>query len=565
MTTMKMRKVMLTATLLTMTACAGVDEGNAVEPDDMGSGSAEETAGTVTIDPSDFVVDGGTWWTTTNAPQLRGTFDAKTSVTITVQAGANPPVSATLTDKQWSAQLPPDSIASSAVDIKVTMTATSGAKSELVQTFGLDSAPPSVRLVPSKVRDERGDQIDFSAGEPVHTHVGAEIDLATGVCPSVYKYRYLMDGVAPTFGTATSPNELAWRVRISDAKLQTDSQLYRVRSDNGQTLINWDAMPAADGNGISTIRINGKNVPLLGSRNGKYFIDVRAKDWTDLETTSTFCFDFHGLQAPLHVEPIQTSELFDMTFANNSAMSSFIGGEGSVVIATQTIVQHTAEPVTLTYVPAIGSTSYTASKFFGWVEESYGSQIFCQPDVNSDPRCKILKPVGNAPTLYNESGMPGGTYTVELIDSGTSAAAAVVLQRGSSINYVIPGRAANARPHAYTLQIRVNYGVLNPGYTHAGAAFGDHTLLGRQYTGQAPIKGDTGCTKVELTAFGWMCSQMTTFWSITALDRATIEFASIGAAVKLGDHEPAYVPASTMTMEALTWDTGDADIPGSQF
>lgn len=563
MEAMRMRKVMLTATLVTMAACAGVDESNVVEPDDMGSGSAEETAGTVTIDPSDFLVDGGTWWTTTNAPQLRGRFEAKTSVTITVQAGGNAPVSATLTDKQWSAQLPPESIASSAVDIKVTMTATSGAKTELVQSFALDSAPPWVGLVKSKVRDERGDQIDFSAGEPVHSHVGAETDLATGVCPSVYKYRYLMDGVAPTFGTATSPNELAWRVKISDAKLQTDSQLYRVRSDNGQTLINWDAMPAPDGNGISTIKINGKNVPLLGSRDGKYFIDVRAKDWTDLETTATFCFDFHGLQAPLEVKPIQPADLFNMKFSNGSKMSRFIGGEGSVVVATQTIVQQTAEPVLLTYSPEVGATTYTAAKFFGWVEEKTAAETFCQPDVNNDPRCKITKPVGNTPTRVTEAGAPGGTYTVELLDTSTVPVPAL-LQRGQSISYVIPGRAADAIPHTYMLRVRANYGILNPGSIY-GFVFADHTLMGVMYTGEAPTKIHESCSRLFETAWGWKCAEHTTFWTITALDHATISFASIGAALKLGDNVPSYVPASTMTTGPLTWDTGDADIPGSQF
>src|SRR3954467_15102094 len=86
-----------------------------------------------------------------------------------------------------------------------------GATMEPGPTTGDDDTmdPHAVGELYGSVLDERGDTIDFSSGEPVHTHAGPAIDLAKD-CPAVWKYAYLESTQSPMFGRETTPNPLAW-------------------------------------------------------------------------------------------------------------------------------------------------------------------------------------------------------------------------------------------------------------------------------------------------------------------------------------------------------------------
>ena len=368
----KTKKMMITATLLTMTACAGVDEsnGSGTTGDDTGSDMQPETTGSVTIDSTDFVVDGSMWWSSSAAPRIHGTFAGPAGLTIEVKAGNAPAVTATLTGNEWSVQLAADSITTSNTMITVTLREPSGAKIELVQAIGLDGAPPAIVLLPSKVRDERADQISFASGDPVHTHAGAEIDLAAGACPSVYKYAYLMSAAAPLYGSQTAPNDLAWHLKILDAKLDASSEQYRIRGSAGDTLVNWTALPAANDVGVATIKLTTTNVPQLATTSGQFFIDVRANDLSMLETTATFCFDHHPLAAPLDIAPIEiaTNAAPSWSFAANSPISELTGFEFGGSFVEQRIVQHTAEPIFIELGGRADSVHYTKTYASGYVK-----------------------------------------------------------------------------------------------------------------------------------------------------------------------------------------------------
>src|SRR6185503_12714216 len=135
------------------------------------------------------------------------------------------------------------------------------------------------------------------------THAGADIDLAGPGCPAIYKYAYLMDATAPMYGSAASPNPLAWKLTIADAKLDPTSKAFRVRTDTNQVVLSWTPTPAPDTAGVHRIELTRAGgayaIASLGTRTGKFYIDVRARDWNGLETTVSYCFDNHPLAAPV--------------------------------------------------------------------------------------------------------------------------------------------------------------------------------------------------------------------------------------------------------------------------
>ena len=159
------------------------------------------------------------------------------------------------------------------------------------------------------VRDERGDTIDFSTNEPVHTHAGASIDLSTG-CPAVYKYAYLMDDQSPVFGRQTTTNALAWHVMTDVGSLDAGATAYRVRADNGAVLLDWTST-SPDATGLYTVELhrNGAHgIAALGTQRGKMYVDIRSAP-RGLET-ATRRLGHHRLAAPLQIEQLQTSGLF---------------------------------------------------------------------------------------------------------------------------------------------------------------------------------------------------------------------------------------------------------------
>lgn len=557
----KTKKVMLTATFLTMTACAGVEESN-VPPtgDDSGSDMQPENAGTVTIDPSDFVVQGDTWWTQSPAPRLHGTFDAPTAVTIEVKAGSAPAVTATLTGNDWSAQLATDSITTSNTLVTVTMTATSGAKTELDQAIGLDGAAPAITLLTSKVRDERADQIDFASGEPVHAHSGPEIDLAVGACPSTYKYAYLMYDHAPNYGSESSPNDLAWRIKIVDAKLDTASEQFRVRSDNGQTLIDWSAMPSADANGVSTVMLDRTKVSLLGTRTGKFFIDVKAKDWSNLEATSTICFDHHPLQPPVQVMPMEAGTFFQEKLTTNpSTIASYLD-RGMGLVARQRIVVVTTERSHISWTPNVTST-YSASNFGGWVEIRDSATFYQCPVGSTESKCQDWKPT-SAPGLSSATGTAAGAIQARLVDDATGE---TVVMNGA-VDFDLPSRALGAPPQSLTLEIRQQLGALKPPTLSGFGTVGLQNLGGTDYVGEAASFVGTACRRIELDAFGnRLCTWVANMYNLTAIKHDVITYSDVSATLKIGDQIPGYVSPNAMKLAPVTWDSGVQYIPGGAY
>lgn len=573
MKTMKMRKTLVAASLL-VAACGSTevmdDPGaptSCTTAADCESGYACETsthecvAGALTIDPTDEVaVDGTRWWTAVSDPVVKGTFDGPASTTFEVEVGAAS-VAATVQGNTWSVKLPASSIATTETWVTVTMADGSGATFEATQLFQLDEAAPQIGLAISKVRDERGDTIDFSAGEPVHTHAGAEIDLAAQSCPAVYKYVYLMGAQDPTFGRQTTQNPLAWSFEIRDAKITTSS--YRVRNASNQVMLDWQPLPIA--NGVARIELRTSDLAALTSYAGQLSVDVLARDWTGRESTSTACIDYHPLAAPLQVESIApasaafggTPSLFVMSTAADSQLSLLAGAGLGPAVASQRIVQYTAEPIVPSYELTAAAMRFARTYVDDFVAVSTTAlsntacdQIDCSSGAPADPADSVT------------SGLLSQyRWTLVLIDEATN-------QPLSSGNPVIPPRGANEPPRAYRLVAHL--GQLADLRATAAQLPAEYTLAGLHYTGYAPFDQQTRCTatmtRCRFDVCVELCTEATTYKRMVALDRAALEIEGLTITLKSSPStslEPTPIwNAAPSTAGAMTWDSGDDDLPG---
>jgi hypothetical protein len=289
-----MREMMFAAGLV-LAACGD----DLVEPPSDAGTEEVGTWGALTIDSSEHVVDGTRWWTNTSAPTLRGLFVASVPVTIEIEVGGAA-VPATIDGTTWSAKLPPDAIGSGGTEVKAVMTNAIGERVVAMQTLVLDDRAPAIAMLPSLVLDERGDKIDFSSGEPVHSHLGPEIALDALDCTAVYKYAYFMFASPQPLGAETTPNPLRYVFWIDDTQVDARFTAFRVRTPEDSVLRDWTALAPIGWHYVVPLYADEAHaVPELAKRSGKYLVDVRARDWAGRVSTATWCFDLQLLAPPM--------------------------------------------------------------------------------------------------------------------------------------------------------------------------------------------------------------------------------------------------------------------------
>jgi hypothetical protein len=493
---------------------------------------------------------------------VRGTFTGWTYANVKVMVGSAT-IAATLQGTAWSAQLPTGSIAGTDTPVKVVVTDPTGGSVEAQQTFTLDGAGPVIALAPSTIKDERGDTIDFTKGEPFHTHAGATVDLAAAGCPVVYKYGYLMDATIP-YGVNVTANPLAWHIKVTDMKLAAGSQAFRVRTDDGTVVRDWSAMPAADANGVSTIELTRKGgtapIAALGTRTGQFFVDVRARDWSNNETVKSICFDHHPLQAPVAVAPFQNGSLFGLSLGSDVPASWIYSGGGTVELVSQTITQQTAEPTTVTWTASSSAFTYGKGTYDGYATEEKAEQIYCLSG-NTEPKCNTSAPAATT-GFQSLTGTFTPALSVAVIDAVNGQT--VATSTGASVTLTLPARAANAAAHAYRFVVSTApMAALQP--TAIGSAWGDYSLLGSIFTGAlSPTK--VQCVSLVDTSWGpkTMCARVAYHVRFSGIDEAWLNM-SFASRVQQSGVDAPYVSASVLASGAKSWDSGNDDLPGVYY
>ncbi len=418
-----------------------------------------------------------------------------------------------------------------------------------------------------RVIDERGDTIDFTSGEPVHTHAGATIDLSTS-CPTIYKYAYLMGEHAPEFGHEDVPNPLAWHVKPAADTLDASSPAYRVRRDDGSVLLDWTAM-TPDASGVYTIELHrdgSAGIAALGTETGTMHVEARFRPQGGTDQVTSACWVNHPLAAPVAFAPPSRGALFGMSLPASSPLSPLvafsIGQENGVTIATMPLVQQTAEPIALSIdlpTPAGTATETTADAYL--VTATDTTAIACADLI--DQQCRN----NNYTTTYATGmGQLAGTWLLRVVDDATGAVTCPATS-ALPLHCTLPPRAASEPPHGYHLELALsNAGALAPIHDPA-QPIGDYTAGTTSYTGTPPTQLVTSCTKRVVHVHNGItlvgCDETTTYAHVAALDRAQLSLQPItfdltSSAAPQGTVDPlGYVGPDALTLAAATWDAGD--------
>ncbi|MEO6774241.1 MAG: hypothetical protein ABI467_14675 [Kofleriaceae bacterium] len=407
------------------------------------------------------------------------------------------------------------------------------------------------------VLDERNDTIDFSSGQPLHTHGGSAIALAEGSCADVYKYAYLMSALPPMYGHENAVNPIAWQVAGGDTNPSQTS--YRVRDDANHTLLDWTTT-TADVQGqyaITLYRDGAHGIPAIGTTEGTIHLDVRFHDLQGNEIIKSGCWVNHPLAAPIFVGAPDLGGLFNMTLPANAPISSVMTTPG-VPYRTFKLRQQTAEPITLELsAPAPGGT-VSKMAVDTWVNIGT-TPVLAGPCSESSACDQPSIPTSSTPST---APLVAG-WSIVIVDETTNT----TLCSAMSLNLTctLPPRAANQPAHDYLVQIFVG-GVI-PLHVGGNLDVNSEWTAGTfgMYTGTAPGTTVYYCDTIKPHLTERYCVAASQRQHIVALDRATVAFDAIGMSLltygSATGVTPSYLPANALAIPAQTWDAGDKGLP----
>jgi hypothetical protein len=443
----------------------------------------------------------------------------------------------------------------------------SGSGSDTGSGSGSGSGSHPAGTLYGHINDERGDNIDFSSGVPVHNHVGASIDLSAG-CPAVYKYAYLTSKAAPLYGRDATPNPLTYQIQADTASYDPSATSYRVRTDDNQTLLDWTPI-TPDGGGIYTMELHrddSTGMAALGTRVGKMYIDVRLHDAGGTETLDTACWENHPLAAPLQVFPVASSTLFGMSLPAHSPISTMLDPAsweyfhttGMDVVALP-IVQMTAEPTAITIASPTPTGIGTDTGIDAYLPASVvGVNLTCGPTI-FDPGCDKTTLV-NTPTTT--TAPLSAEWVLRVVDTANNNVVCIQAANDTTVSCTLPGRAANEAPHTYRAYLAIAQASIAP-IVYTVTSFGEYTIGPLSYTGTAADSTTYGrCTHMKITSHGDICMEETTYAHAIVLDKAHIDFDSITFAMTSNVGEPSMpvVAPASLVFAAQSWDAGDAGL-----
>ncbi len=438
--------------------------------------------------------------------------------------------------------------------------------------------PLAIQIVPTTIRDERGDTITFTQGEPKHVHAGATVTLGSGtVCPDVFKYGYLLGTAAPVFGSQTTANPLTFRFR---ANLSAFGD-FRVRTASA-VILDWTSATTTGSDFVADLRRDGaQRIAELGTTDGDYFIDLRVRDLTR-EITATACWKHHPLAAPLEMLGLVASttvgSLSTFTLPADSPLSQLFSGGQPIPIQVfeGRVRQGTAEAVTVKLTIPLPQATFTKLAVDDLATSVVATSIpcgtacglvfNCVPQPATDPRC-TTGAVADPADLTVTGSLVRGTWTATVLEGGQPAGECTVA--GLDVTCNLSGRAAGSPARELTVEV---FGTDLDDLRPADGPVGEKVFQGVGYTGLAPVTIAQRCTSMARGTQApdgqrpLTCTQLTTFSEIVALDSLRVSFAPVtfaastsvpGGLLSIPPYAPNGIPGA-----AFVWNAGDDDLPG---
>jgi hypothetical protein len=423
--------------------------------------------------------------------------------------------------------------------------------------------PEVLSIVPTQWKDERNDAIDFSTGEPVHTHQGAGVTIAAGgACPAAYRYAYLMDRT-PAFGRQVTQNAMEIEIAVPTIALDEAASAYRVTAA-GETVIPWTPIGAVPASGRVRIALHRDEMPKLGTYQGELHFDVRVRDTAGVEQLVSACWMHHPMAAPVYVEPMQAalgptsltarqlatpSHAIDVLMPTSSALPG---------VYSARITQQTAEVVTVGFAPAAPTGSFTSTLAYAYL----ATDTVTAPGSCEDfPESCDMSAVPPVSTTTASGALTTGAWSWTLIDEVTGARMPCSLA-----GCELPPRASGAAPHPYRVTISgSDFGNLwhQPGTL---SAVREVTVPAGQVIGVWMTSNKIRrCTRLKTINGITACQTLTEYTDLAALDRATLAMPALPVQVLTGTSSipnavVPYLPNGAVTTPPITWNGGDGPL-----
>lgn len=425
--------------------------------------------------------------------------------------------------------------------------------------------PGKLSIVPARWQDERLDTIDFTSGEPVHTHDGPTIRVGSeGDCPEVARYAYLLDR-APKFGRQTTPNAIDLEVAVPTIPLDATASAYRLTTGDGEELIPWTPLGAISDASRAHVGIYRDEAPRLGAYAGELHAEVRVRTTGGVEQTASVCWTHRPLTAPLWVEPVQaalgpTSMLARSLAAPESSPIDVLMPVSSALPAMYStrIIQQTAEPVTIGIAPAAPSGTFSSTLAHAY----FRTATVPAPGTCEDfPEACDMSPL--PPTTFTSASgaLASGTFHWSLVDETSGERMPCSLTTCE-----IPARSIGAAPRTYRLTVD---GTDFSNLWHQGGTFGavrevtvdPGTVIGA-FSLQDKVRR---CTRLRIIQGIESCIFVTEYSLLSALDGATLQIAPLAiqfttANGTIPSAPVPYLPNGALTTPAVTWDGGDGPL-----
>jgi hypothetical protein len=496
----------------------------------------DNTAPAVTLDPAGFFVDGPTWWTAAASPTLHGTVIDVAPVTIDATVSTTT-AGGMVAGARYTVVLPGHALDMAGGPVSVVATDAAGNQRQLSQRMRVDLTPPQLTVQPSIVNNEAQEPVEFLADEvPRHTHNGTEIDLAaTGTCPSITKFSYLLGERPPVHGLELPrPNPIHYVVVTTDdgVGVAGGSTQYRVGFREGTTtrwLLDWTPAgpptPLGPGVDLYDVGIVSDTVPQLSTTEGVYDVELRTSDRLGRTATTARCFDLHLRAPPLHfvdtaaphAYQLQSLSLAGGAFRAIAARLLNDHATGASLI-DKDVTNGTAETVYLE-VAVTRPASVTLSQRFvlaNFSARPQGTELSCLAADGGDPE-NCSRPTGGpsfeSPTLnattVNTLNFPARVFELDATGAPTTELPCLVCgaqEAGTmrlSWKFAIPPRSgAGARRFKIMTMIGQASGLWPQDMAHpVSPPFVDTAFGGHPFTGAVGVS-DVGCSTILRAADG---------------------------------------------------------------
>ncbi|MDX2092217.1 MAG: hypothetical protein SFX73_30405 [Kofleriaceae bacterium] len=249
-----------------------------------------------------------------------------------------------------------------------------------------------------------------------------------------------------------------------------------------------------------------------------------------------------------------SASLFRMSVRDHARRVSLIGSgaEPQIDVLEQRIVTKDAAPVDLMIdvAPPAGTFSRVIASDVIRAQYAVAERVLCESNGfgTFDPRCESATPV--ASTSPSAGTISASRWRLWVMDEQTGAAITGCSVLGTHLACTLPARAAA------TYRIVVSVDGLSELWG-APAMPGVRTLDGATFTGATERQHQ--CWDWEHTATATYCRTRWDFTRYTAVDRVGIELEPLRLTIGADDF------VSADDSPALTWDSGDADLPGGTY